>query len=395
MKILGLGNTANISNILKKYLKNSQMDLISFENRKNPMFNNLPGVEYFESSDLHKQLKKINKIKHDYNLCLVTNWAGARLAYLSGLNYIFYFLGTDIRYPPFKRIIKNLDKKDTKQDYNFFERHFYKKILQNAVCCVAVGQELHDIATNYRKDTIRLDRIGVDIENISKTNNIRFTKNKFLFFSPQRIDYIKGIDLIWEAIKICKSDFEVIQVEWYSTQLNENPIEKKFLIDKKPQNVKFISVIPSSDIIDFYHDSDAVIGQVGIGVFGSVEREAALCRKPVVSYSDPKYNYLIDGKIFESPFLPKTNDPKEIAKVLDKIVFSKKFRDDLELKQFTFINELSDPYKWAIEWDNIFEKTYLKIKKQPNISGFKLKLRWINLILAKIFTKNFYQRLKS
>lgn len=385
MKILGLGNTGNISNILKKYLKNSQMDLISFENEKNSRFNNLPGVEYFESSDLREQLKLINKIKHNYNLCLVTNWAGARLAYLSGLNFIFYFLGTDIRYPPFKKIIKNLDKKDTKQDYNFFERRFYKKILQNAIYCVAVGKELHDIATNYREDTIRLDRIGVDKEYISKTEETIFTKNKFLFFSPQRIDHIKGIDIIWEAIKMCKSDFEVLQVDWYSNQLNENPNEKEFLLDKKPKNVKLIPIIPSSDIFGFYHASDAVIGQVGIGVFGSIEREAALCKKPVMSFSDPKYNFLIDDKIFESPFLPKSNNPEEIAKVLDEMVLSKKFRDELVIQQNDFIKELSDPDKWAIEWEKIFEKTYLKIKKQHDVSNFKLKIRWMNLILAKIF----------
>ena len=62
--------------------------------------------------------------------------------------------------------------------------------------------------------------------------------------SPQRIGLAKGIDIIWKALKLCKSDFEVLQVEWFLGQRTdeEKEINKK-LVESRPSQVKLIPVI--------------------------------------------------------------------------------------------------------------------------------------------------------
>ena len=62
--------------------------------------------------------------------------------------------------------------------------------------------------------------------------------------------------------------------------------------------------------------------------FEFVEMEAVFSKKPVISYADPKIEIIIDKKKIESPFLPKSNDPKVIAELIDKIVESKEFREE-------------------------------------------------------------------
>ena len=68
---------------------------------------------------------------------------GLLVSYLADLNYIAYFVGHEIRSPPF---IKNSnDPLSTEQpiyDFNFWERSYYKKAYDNAVAAVAAAASL-------------------------------------------------------------------------------------------------------------------------------------------------------------------------------------------------------------------------------------------------------------
>ena len=90
----------------------------------------------------------------------------------------------------------------------------------------------------------------------------------------------------------------------------------------------------------------------------------------------------MENKRVESQFLPTSNEPKEIAKVIDKVVESKQFRDDLLKKEREFVLEIANPEKFAQWWDSFFEQTATKHKSiNRNSSKFALKL---NLILFLI-----------
>ena len=307
---------------MKKFAKNVEIHIIDFPKKGvDKTTTGKDGMEYFDSLLISKQVEKIKKIKDEYDLCIAVPWAGARIAYLAGINYIMYFVGGDITNPPFSKENKN---------YNFFERHFYKKILDNAVACIAPIDECYTPLKKYRKDAIRLDRVFVDIEIFNeKIQPIKLKKEKFTFLSAQRFGLGKGIDKIWKAIELCKSDFELLQVKWFiegDTTIEEfdglSSINKK-LVDEKPDKVKFIPLIKREELGKYFAGVDAVIGQMKGGGQGGIEREAAFCKKPVICYTDPKKPNIIDGEKIIPPFLPTSNEPQEIADIIDKIVESK------------------------------------------------------------------------
>ena len=89
-----------------------------------------------------------------------------------------YFVGGDITTPHFSKENKN---------YNFIEKYFYKKILDNAIKCVALVDEYYTPLKKYRKDAIRLDRMFVDVDIFNeKIQPMKRERNKFTFFYLHR-----------------------------------------------------------------------------------------------------------------------------------------------------------------------------------------------------------------
>lgn len=386
IKILAIGDVANNAEMLRKYVKKSEIRVMHFPNKYTDVFVQNKDEEFFESLNIFKSIEKVNTIKGKFDLCFVTSWAGARIAYLADLRYIIYFVGTDIQVPPF---IKKSEEKELKIPaftHNFLERKFYKKVLDNAIVCVTSSNELFFHLKRYRSDAIRIDRVIVDTDEFNpNVKPVERKKTKFVFFSPQRFAYYKGVDLICQALSLCKSDFEILQVEWFDDpSIEGNKIIRELLKNIPPQ-IKFIPVIKRNEMAQYYKFADAVIGQMRAGVLGSVEREAAFCKKPVIHYYNPKNTYIIDGKEVGAPFLPDSNEPSEIAKIIDSVVESSEFRDNLMEKEYQFVKELYDPHKAAAEWDTLFQSLFKKHGSIiRNSSSIKTKFRIMFFLLGYI-----------
>jgi len=391
IKVLAIGDTANSFGVLKKYVQKSEIKIIRTPGEREDIFVQSKNEEFFKSRNFFGRIKKINSIKDNFDLCVVNSWGGALFAFLCDLNYIIYFVGNDIRVAPFiKNPRPSVDDSSaptkSPDKFNFLERLFYRKVLDNALACITTGEQLFDYAKKYRKDVIRIDRFGVD-ESLFNTEikPLNKTKKKFTFFSPQRIDLGKGIDILWSSVPFCKSDFEIIQVEWYSKFLLENHNIREKLLKNKPTQVKLIPMIDNPEMGKYYSYADAIMGQLARGVFGNVEREAGFCKKPIICYSNPNYTYILDGKNVESPFLPTVNDPKSIAEIIDKVVESKQFREKLAQEEHVFLKEISDPIKWASIWDNLFDECYSKIKSiRKNSPKNKILSRKFLYIIGKL-----------
>ena len=396
--MLGISDLANNIVILRKYVKKSKIHLINFPwEGKGETIDVKEGVEFFDSLKTSRQVKKINEIKENFDVCIVVSPAGARIAYLADLNYIWYFVGDAIRTPLFVKNAKDPTLKEPYYNLNFLERRFYKSVYDNAVACVAWGEELSNCLKKHRKDGIRMDRMGVDTTIFNESvKPVDRKKEKFTFFSPQRIGLPKGYDIIWKALPLCKSDFELLQVEWYDMKTAEERRNSKQFLETKPPQVKLIPMMKREEVAKYYAFADAVIGQMRIGLGAAVEREAALCKKPVLQYSDPNMKYVIDGKEVSDPFLPKSRDPQKLAELIDKIVESKDFRDKLAKEEHNFVKELADPNKAAAEWDNLFEdmfKKYGSIKK--NSSHLRIRFRILFFLFAnRLHFKKLKNKLK-
>lgn len=393
MNILAIGDTADNIFTLKRFAKRAKIHLITFPRKQDALFTNLDeGLEFFDSLLISKQVKKINSIKNNFDLCIVMTWAAARIAYLADLNYIMYFVGDDIRTPPFvkKPKLSYLNQPAFKR--NLVERYFYGKIFESAVACVTTGHELYQILKGYRKDALRVDRIAVDIELFNENvKPIELAKNKFVFLSAQRFSLEKGLDIIWEALKLCKADFEVWQVKWFIQNTEEERQANEKLLSDVPSQVKFIPLIKRNELARYFVFADAILGQMRSGAQGAIERDAVMCRKPVITYTDPTRPTLLNGKEIIPPFLPKNNDPKELSVLIDKTVESREFREKLAADEYDFVRELSHPDLVIAEWEQIFEDHINKCKSINKKTFFVYKK--LEFFIALLLEKLVYTRI--
>jgi len=388
IRVLAIGDTADNIFSLKKYAINSKIHLINFPRKKAALMTlSEKDVEFFNSLLISKQVEHIKKIKDQYDLCIVMSWAGARIAYLAGINYLMYFVGGDIINPPFIKNTKPNYLKTAVHNKNFIERLFYKKVLETSIACIAAPAE-YEYLKKYRNDAIKMERVFVDTEFFNENvESKKIEKKKFTFLSAQRFGTEKGIDLLWEAISLCKTDFEILQIEWFIETNEEEKMINEKLINEMPSQVKFIPLIKREEVGSYFKGVDAIMGQLRTGWYGGIERDAAYCRKPVICYTD-----LTKPKVLgqNPPFLPISNDPEEIAKIIDNVVESEQFRNQLMEKEYKFVNELCEPKKVTKDWEEIFVKFH---KRYPNINRKKSSIKnIINNFVAKMAEKFIYSR---
>ena len=365
VKVLAIGDLANNVSTIKKFTKTSEIHLVNFNWKGNStVMDEREGIEFFRSNKIIDIIEYVNKIKKDFDICLAISGTGILVSYLADLNYIVYFVGHEIRSPPYIKNSKDpLSTDETLYNFNFLERWFYRKAYENAIAHVVSDDELMNYSKKFNFKPIRLSGYAEDTtifnENVKPVD--RQTK-KITFLSPARMGLQKGTDKIWQALTLCKSDFEVLQVKWFDERTDkEKRLAKEWISDKPPQ-VTFIPTMKRQELARYFSLVDGVIGQVS-GLQGSVERQALLCKKPLIHFSEEKYKFYEDGIEIEKPFILKSNEPSEIAKAIDAIVNSKELREKTAEDGFDFIQKISNSSKIAKEWDEIFERHVKKIKR--------------------------------
>ena len=86
IKVLAIGDIGNIVRTLTKFTKKSKIHLIQYPKDGSGVFTYYDDVETFENWKVLDNIKKINEIKDDYDICLTIG--SERLPYLADLNYI-------------------------------------------------------------------------------------------------------------------------------------------------------------------------------------------------------------------------------------------------------------------------------------------------------------------
>jgi len=318
---------------------------------------------------------------------------GERIAYLADLNYVSYYVGRDIDAPRFIKNSKESWYKEPLHRLNFFERKFYKKTFDFAVAHIAPTWVFEHLK-KFQGNNIKMDLKPIDLTLFSNNSEPRTKKKeKFTFFCPQRMSISKGTDILWKALRYCKTDFKILQVDWRDLTTDEENRTSLRLRENLPPQVELIPMIKRKDMPSYYGWADAVIGNLVIGSFEYVELEAVMCKKPVISFTDKSFKIILEGIELQSPFLPENNDPKIIAEVIDKIVLSKDFRETLYKQEYEFVKEITDPIKAGEWWDSLFEEM---IKENPSInrksSGITVKLRMLSFLISN---RLYFRKIKN
>ena len=285
--ILVIVDVGNYFKTVSKYVKNSKIHIINFPKDGAGVYTYDENYELFENYKVSDQVKKINQIKENFDLAVVMG-TGERIAYLADLNYVSYYVGRDIDAPRFIKNSRESWYKKPLHRLNFFERRFYKKTFDFAIAHIAPTWVFEHLK-KFPGNNIKMDLKPIDLTLFSdNSKSLQKKKEKFTFFCPQRMGIPKGTDILWKALQFCKSDFQILQVDWRDTGTDEENNTSLRLRENLPSKVKLIPMIKRKDIPNYYHSCDAVIGNLRIGSFEYVELEAIMCRKPVISFTDKK-----------------------------------------------------------------------------------------------------------
>ena len=392
IKVLAIGDVANVMKSLSKITKKSKIHIVNFPKDGAGIFIHDDNVDRFLSWKVKEQVEYINKIKNNFDICIVMGM-GERIAYLADLNYIAYYVGRDIDAPRFVKNSKEQWFRTPLHKLNFLERKFYHDSFKNALEHVA-GRWVYPFLKKFDKNGIRMDMMYVDSTIFfSRKKLLEREKTKFTFFCPQRMGIPKGTNLLWESLKFCKSNFEIIQVNWFDESNEEELKIKEELLEKIPFQVKLVPMIKRSNMINYYNFADAIIGNMRGGYTELVELEGTMCKKPVLQYQSKKMTMIIKNKEILPPFYPLSNNPKDIAKAIDHIVESREFREQLVIQQSEFIKDFSDPVFIGEWWDNIFEKISNETQSiRKNSSKTSIKFR---MLLFLIGNRLYWRKIKK
>ena len=392
INVLAIGDVGNVMKSLSKITKKSKIHIVNFPKDGAGIFIHDDNVDRFLSWKVKEQVEYINKIKNNFDICIVMGM-GERIAYLADLNYIAYYVGRDIDAPRFVKNSKEQWFRTPLHKLNFLERKFYHDSFKNAVEHIA-GRWVYPFLKKFDKNGIRMDMMYVDSTIFfDRKKLLKDEKTKFTFFCPQRMGIPKGTNLLWEGLKFCKSDFEIIQVNWFDESNKEELKIKEELLEKIPFQVKLVPMIKRSNMINYYNFADAIIGNMRGGYTELVELEGTMCKKPVLQYQSKKMTMIIKNKEILPPFYPLSNNPKDIAKAIDHIVESREFREQLVIQQSEFIKDFSDPVFIGEWWDNIFEKISNETQSiRKNSSKTSIKFR---MLLFLIGNRLYWRKIKK
>ena len=382
INVLAIGDVGNIISTLSKFTKKSKIHLINFHKDGAGVFTYNEDVETFENYKVKDHVEKINSIKNNYDIA-ITMGTGERIAYLADLNYIPFYVGRDIDAPRFEKNSSEDWSEEPLHKLNFLERRFYWNSFNSAIVHVAYGWVFGHLK-KYTKNGIKLDMVPIDTTIFHpRVTPIKKEKKKFTFFSPMRMEKFKGTNLLFDALKFCKSDFEIIAVDHFGEATKEEIEFKNKLLANMPKQVKLIQPVKRSEMPRYYTFADAVLGNFYLGMSELVTLESVMCGTPVIQYSDENKEIIVNDEKLKLPFLPHSKNPKEIAKIIDNFVESPQFRIESYNQQLEFVKKTSDPNKCAEWWDNLFENMIKRHKSIiKNSSRFSMKLRMLNFLIA-------------
>ncbi len=364
LKILFVNDFASTAFLFEKYVP-CEVDAIYF--RDHPSISTVKNKIYFKGNlnSWVKQIKGLSK-KYDLFVCLGW-WPSAAVCYLAGVNYIMYFVNSLIEPEDrFRRKIPSYQKSILLE--------IFKEALDHSNKVVAGGVHNTELLKKYRPDVRQIFSF-IDPQMFNPdARKIDLGLQKFTFLSPQRIEEGKGQLLLWEAVKMTKSDFVVLQTDWGDDKYYEEAISKK------PEKVKIIPKIRRDDMPSHYVSVDALLGQISQDHSSSIEREAALCGIPI-------FCYISMALTDDEPFYRESKKPEEIAKYIDRIVQDRKFREKLATQQREWVLKVFDNKKNAQKWESLFEEA-VKQKRSYRVKTKYLITLWFLSIYQKITKKN-------
>lgn len=312
MKFLLAGNLANHGYFLAKLLRKNgfYVDLLARKDSQiteDPKFLDKDLTDYPEWIEFWNGKKsgwklQILKIMRKYDLIQASTELPI-FAYTSGKPFISFTTGADI--------VKLANEKSVK---GILLKMAYKK----SRVLIFPAPYLYKYVKKLKiKRSVFLPLLW-DYEKFQ--SNIEFKKNeKFTIFHPtNHVWYYKKNDRFLKAfVKFSKENKRA-----HLILINRGPdFEKSLKILEKPITKEQVTILPQtlpqSELVNYYHKSDVIVDQFGVGSTGLIGQEVMACGKPLMQYIDDS---LYEKFYSEKPPILNAQSEDEIYQKLSSLV---------------------------------------------------------------------------
>jgi Glycosyl transferase 4-like len=286
LKILHVGNTANIAYYLSYYLTknfNVKSDILQTKNPRNEFaYKMIYGYESgnplnqeikWYHSDYFKRIKDFKIIKDEKYDILHIHTGGSlintMLCKFSGKKTIIHYHGSDLRENNYKNnIVKSLNK-IIKYDYTF-------------ISTPDLAKYINDVNFMYLPNPLD--------PNLLINNTIN--EEKYIFFPTRHDEKTKKTSIAFEAWNILKKydkDITLRTIKWGS---NWEYLKE---INKNEPRVIWMDPLNRSDYIKTLMNASIIWGQFELGIMSLIELETLYINKPLITYiNNELYNDLSD-----------------------------------------------------------------------------------------------------
>ena len=224
-----------------------------------------------------------------------------------------------------------------------FMRPFIKNVLKKADVVFAVSNALKKeiLATGVSRieSKTRLYWNSVDINKFSGDNrNLLESNGKPIVLFVGNIIKRKNVNLILEAKKLSKTDYEVVVV-------GDGPLKKDLENKVENENISDVRFLGSrSDVENIIPGCDVLVLPSFSESFGLVLIEALACEKAVIGSNVGGISEIITDDV---GLLIDPNDASSLAKAIDKVIGDDEFRQKLSSnarKRAADISKVEIPY---------------------------------------------------
>lgn len=174
---------------------------------------------------------------------------------------------------------------------------------------------------------------GVDLDEfnpkVKPVKKFKKPRNKINILFVGRIEERKGLIYLLKAYQILEKKYSNLRL----IVVGKGPLMEQSQNFVKENNLKDVHFEGekkgSKEVARYFNTADIYCSPAIFGEsFGIVLLEGMACRKPVVGFSNKGYKQLLEGTK-GSKFLARPRDYKGLAKILEKLIKSKKLRKEM------------------------------------------------------------------
>ena len=223
------------------------------------------------------------------------------------------------------------------------QKIFIKKIINDASAISVANEYEKKIFLEFNKNSkIEIIRNGVNLETLVSKENFKNKykiNNKFILFVG-RFSIIKGIKTLIQAFNIIQNENKFPDINLIIMGVDfgyEKDMDKLIQTLNLSEKIIVIKNPPREDVISAYGESEFLVLPSQWELSPLVPLESFAFKKPVISTKSHGIPFTVKDN--ENGILVEPDDPEQLSKAINKLLFDNKLRDKLGLSGYNFVHE--------------------------------------------------------